>query len=159
MRSSKPGLKTSNVASNVWHVSPSCWKQMLPISSSSIFVNKNSFKMASPCSFSKKNTPIMPLDQYPHQTVLGASMYACGFFLPQMRQFYLFTYPPKSKWASSEKTILFWPKSASSVSQSRAHLAQRCSSVYTTIFLRRKDKTNYLANQRRAKCYHSRNKH
>ena len=39
------------------------------------------------------------------------------------------------------------------------HLAQHCSSVYTTIFVRRKDKTNYLSNQTWAKCYHSRNKH
>ena len=36
---------------------------------------------------------------------------------------------------------------------------QRCSSVYTTIFFRRIDKTNYLSNQTWAKCYHSRNKH
>ena len=32
-------LKTSNVASAVWHVVPSCWNQMLPISSSSIFAH------------------------------------------------------------------------------------------------------------------------
>ena len=54
----------------------------------------------------------MSLNQYPHQTVtpfgcIGFSMYACGFSVPQMRQFYLFTYPPKSKWASSEKMIIF----------------------------------------------------
>ena len=30
-----------------------------------------------------------------------------------------------------------------------------CSSVYTTIFVLRKDKTNYLSNQTRAKCYQS----
>ena len=30
-------------------------------------------------------------------------MYACDFSVPQMRQFCLFTYPSKSKWASSEK--------------------------------------------------------
>ena len=54
----------------------------------------------------------MPLDQNPHQTVtrfvcVGFSMYACGFSVPQMRQFCLFTYPPRSKWASSEKMIFF----------------------------------------------------
>ena len=38
------------------------------------------------------------------------SMYACGIFVPQMQQFCLFTYPPRSKWASSEKKI-FFPKS------------------------------------------------
>ena len=31
------------------------------------------------------------------------------------------------------------------------NISQRCSSVYTTIFVRRKDKTNYLANQTWAK--------
>ena len=47
-----------------------------------------------------------------HQTVtrfgcVGFSMYACGFFVPQMRQVCLVTYPPRSKWASSEKKIFF----------------------------------------------------
>ena len=51
------------------------------------------------------------------------------------------------KWASSEKMISFLPKSASSVSQLQAHLAKHCSSVYTTIFVRRKGKTNSLSNQ------------
>ena len=54
----------------------------------------------------------MSLDQTPHQTVtrfgcVGFSMYACGFFGPQMRQFCLFTYPPRSKWALSVKMIFF----------------------------------------------------
>ena len=67
---------------------------------------------ASPCSFSKKNDSIMPLDQNPHQIVtrfgcVGFSIYACGVSPPQMRQFCLFTYPPKSKWASSENMIIF----------------------------------------------------
>ena len=87
----------------------------------------------------------MLLDQNPHQTVtrfgcVGFLMYsnACEFSVPQMRQLCLFT--PRSKWASSEKMI-FLPESASSVSRSHAHLAKRCSSVYKTIFLRRKEKT------------------
>ena len=37
----------------------------------------------------------------------GFSMYACGFYVSQMRQFCLFTYPPRSKWTSSEKMIFF----------------------------------------------------
>ena len=41
MQSSKTGRKTTSVASAVWHVAPCCWNQMLPISSSSIFVNKS----------------------------------------------------------------------------------------------------------------------
>ena len=32
------------------------------------------------------------------------------------------------------------------------NISQRCSSVYTTIFVRRQDKTNYLSNQTQAKC-------
>ena len=38
------------------------------------------------------------------------------------------------------------------------NIFRRCSSVYTTIFFRRKGKTNYLSNQKWAKCYHSWNK-
>ena len=45
MQSSKTGRKTSSVASVVWNVAPSCWNQILPISSSSIFVNKSSFNI------------------------------------------------------------------------------------------------------------------
>ena len=56
----------------------------------------------SSCSFSMKNGPILHLEQNPHQTVtrfgcVGFSMYACGFSVLQMRQFCLFTYPPRSK--------------------------------------------------------------
>ena len=71
----------------------------------------------------------MPLNQNPHQTVtrfgrVGFSMYAWGFSVPQMRQFCLFTYPPSSKWASSEEMIVL-PKSTSYVSRSQAQLAKR----------------------------------
>ena len=52
------------------------------------------------------------------------------------------------------KRWFFLPKSASSVSRSQAHLAKRI-----TIFVRRKDKTNYLSNQTWAKYYQSGNKH
>ena len=41
----KTGRKTSRIASGVWHVAPSCWKQMFPISSSLVLVSKNSFNM------------------------------------------------------------------------------------------------------------------
>ena len=39
------------------------------------------------------------------------------------------------------------------------NISQLCSSVYITIFVWRKDKTNCLPKQTWAKCYHSRNKH
>ena len=55
---------------------------------------------------------------------VGFSMYACGSSVPHMRQFCLFTYPPRSRWCLSEK-IIFFPKSTSSVSGSQAHLAKR----------------------------------
>ena len=66
----------------------------------------------SPSSFSMENGPIMHLDENPHQTVtrfkcVGFSMYACRFSVPQIWQFCLFTYPPRSKRASSEKMIWF----------------------------------------------------
>ena len=51
--------------------------------------------------------------------------YACGFSVPQMRQFCLFKYPPISKWASSEKTIFFLLKSASAISRSIPALLKR----------------------------------
>ena len=85
-------------------------------------------------------------------------VYACEFCVPQMRQFCLFTCPPRSKWASSEKIICFLPKSASSVSRSVA-IFPTVVQAYTTIFVRRKDKTNYLSIQTWVKCYHSWNKH
>ena len=70
----------------------------------------------------------MSLKQNPHQTVIlvgsvSFSMYACGFSVPQMRQFCLFTYLPRSKWASSEEMVFFLPKSASSVSRLQAHFS------------------------------------
>ena len=78
-------------------------------------------------------------------------MYACGFSVPQMWQFCLFTYQPRSKSASSEKIIFFLSKSAFSVRRTQAHLVKCCSNIYTTKIARRKDKTNYLSNQRWAK--------
>ena len=92
----------------------------------------------------------MSLDQNPHQTVtgfgcVGFSMYACGFSVPQMRQVCLFTYPPRSKWASSEKMIFFFAK-----------IGIFCKSIASPI---PSVNTNYLSNQTCAKYYHSRNKH
>ena len=82
----------------------------------------------------------MPLDRLPHQTVthFGCaqfSMYACGFSVPQMRQFFLFTYPPRSKWASSDKMIFFC-QNRHLLYVDRKSTSQRCSSEYTTISVR-----------------------
>ena len=61
-----------------------------------------------------ENGQIMPLNLNPHQIVadfgcVDFSMYACWFSVARMRQFCLFTYPPRSKGASSEK-LIFLPK-------------------------------------------------
>ena len=61
--------------------------------------------MGSPSSFSKKNYPI----SVARFECVGFSMYACGFSVPKMRQF-CFTYPLRSKWASSENIISFFGK-------------------------------------------------
>ena len=51
--------------------------------------------------------------------------------------------PAKIKMSFIRKDDFFLPKSSSSVSRSQVYLAKRCLSVYTTIFVRREDKTNY----------------
>ena len=121
---------------------------------------------ASPCSFSKKTGLIVLLNQKPHQTVthfgcVGFSMHAFRFFVTQMRQFCLLTYPPRSKWASSEKQIFFFffAKIDIFCKSICRNISQRCSRVYTTIFIWRKDKTNYMSNLTWVKCYHLWNKH
>ena len=65
------------------------------------FVQHKAITVAIDCN-SLLNGRIMSLDQNPHQTVarfgcVGFSIYACGFSVSQMRQFCLFTYPPKSQ--------------------------------------------------------------
>ena len=55
--------------------------------------------------------------------------------------------PAKIKMSFTWKDDFFLPKSASSVSRSQVHLAKSKRIGYTTIFVRRKDKTNFLSNQ------------
>ena len=151
-------------------VAPCCWNQILPISSSSIFVNENSFNMArlrslltltaSPSSFSKKNYPIIPLDQNPHQRLtrfgcVGFSMYACGFFCAPNATILLVYILAKIKMSFIWKDDFFWQNRYLLLVDHRPTF-QRCSSVFV---VRRKDKINYLSNQTWAKCYHSGNKH
>ena len=92
--------------------------------------------------------------------VLGASVQCmrAGFLCPKCDNFAcLHTRQDQNE--LHLKRRFFLPKSASSISPSQAYLAKRCSSVYTTIFVRRNDKTNYLSNRTWAKDYHSRNKY
>ena len=94
----------------------------------------------------------MPLDQNLHQTVtrfgcVGFSMYYCGFSAPQMRQFCLFTYPPISKWVSSEKMsrshtnlaklkLLWWSISFNSWTNRKfvSMMSPKCSIVENEMF-------------------------
>ena len=98
-----------------------------------------------------------------HWLVLCASAFQCmrvDFLCPKYNSACLHTRQDQNKLHLKRWFFFFFlTKSASSVSRSQAHLAKRCSSEYTTIFVRRKDKSNYLSNQTLAKCYHSRNKH
>ena len=55
--------------------------------------------------------------------------------------------PPVSKLASSEKMIFFFAKIGIFCKSICHNISQHCSSVCTTIFVRRKNKTNYLSNQ------------
>ena len=166
MRSSKTGRKTSCVASAVWHVALSCWNQILPISFSSIFVNKNSFVID--CNglcllIFKEKWP--NYDSGPKSEPNSDSFWVrrlfnvCVWVLCAAYATILLVYIPakvKTSFSWNDNLLI---KSASSVSRSQAHLAKRCLSIYTTIFVWRKDKTNYLPNQTWANCYHSRNKH
>ena len=152
MRSSKTVLKTSSVASAVWHVAPSCRSQMLPISSSSIFVNKT---IAFNCNDLFEESTVFE-EKWPNyasgakSTQNSDSFWVRRLFNVCMRVFcgpnmtILLVYMnAKIKKSFIGKDDFFLPKSTSSVSRSQAHLSQHCSSVYTTIFVRRKDKTNY----------------
>ena len=91
---------------------------------------------------------------------LGRLLNVCVrvFYAPNAIILFVFI-PVKIKMSFIWKDNFLLPKLVSSVSWSQAHLTKHCSSVYTTILIRWKDKTNYLSNQTWAKCYHSRNKH
>ena len=67
--------------------------------------------------------------------------------------------PAKFKMSFIWKDDLFFAEIGISCKSSAGRLNERYTSVWTTVFVRRKDKTNYLSNQTCAKCYHSRNKH
>ena len=83
----------------------------------------------------------MPLDQNPYQTVTRFNIgpksdnFACLHTHQDQNELHL------------KRLFFFLAKSASSVSRSQAHLAKQKRIGYTTIFVQRKDKTNYLSNQ------------
>ena len=124
MQSSKTERTTSSVVSAVWHVAPSCCNQMLALQFLWTKIRSTwpdnyrhwlqrpllaHFRrnMAQLCLWTKIRTK--------QWLVLGTSAIQCmraGFTVSQIRQFCLFTYPPRTKWTSSEKMI-FWSKLAS----------------------------------------------
>ena len=84
--------------------------------------------------------------------VLSASAFQCirtGFLCPIYDSFACLNTRQDQNELHLKRWVFFFflPKSGSSVSRSQA------------ILVRRKDKTNYLSNQTRAKCYILRNKH
>ena len=117
-RSSKTGRKTSSVASAVWHVTPSCWNQMLPISSSSIsnqFVQHGPITITIDCNalslliFKEKwpNYASEPKSAPNSDSFCGRRLFSVCMrvFCAPNATICLFTCPPRSKWASSENMI------------------------------------------------------
>ena len=66
---------------------------------------------------------------------IGFSLNACMFSVLQMRKFFLYTYPPRSKWTS-----FFFCKIGIFCKSIADPLSQRCSSVYTNMFFHGKIK-------------------
>ena len=90
----------------------------------------------------------------------GALAFQCcvlGFCAPNVTN--LFAYIPAKFKISFILKDDFFSKIWNSCKSICRNISQGCSSVYTTIFVRRKDKTNYPSNQTWANCYHSRKKH
>ena len=109
--------------------------------------------------FEKKNGPVMFLYQNPHQTVtrfgcVRLSMDACGFSVTRL-QIYFFTYPPKSKWSSSEK-IYFFAKIYLFCKSITSPLSEAYTQPHS---FGGRIKLIHLSNQTWAKSYHSLNKH
>ena len=147
MRSSKTEQKTSSVTSAVWHIVPSCWHQTITIAIDCSGLSLHIFEEKWPNYVSgPKYAPNS--DSFWVRRLLYICVRVC-----------LFTYPSRLKWASSEKMIFFFAKIGIFCKMICRNISQLCSNAYTTIFVPRKDKTNYLSNQIWAKCYHSRNKH
>ena len=156
MRSSKTGRKTSSVTSAVWHVTPSCWNQMY---ANILLFNfcEQKFVQHGPITIEEKwpNYASGPKSA-PNSDLFWVRLLfniCVRIFCAPNEKILLVYIAAKIKMSFNRKYDFFLSKSAS---------FQRCSSVYhiqPTIFVRRKDKTNYLSNQTSAKYYYSRNKH
>ena len=174
MRSSKTGRKTSNVASAVWHVAPSCWNQMLPANILLFNFCEQKFIQHGPIAIAIVCNGLSLLifeEKCPNYVSELKSAPNCGpfwvrrlfnvcvqvFFASNASIFFVYV-PAKIKMSFIWKDDFFAKISIIYKSICR-DISQHCSSVYTTLFVRQKDKTNYLSNQTWANCYHSRNKH
>ena len=150
------GRKKSSVASPVWHVEPSCWNQLLPKSSSSIITITISIDCngLSLLSFEEKWL------NYASglKSAITSDSFGCVVFCAPNSTIFLVYIPAKSKMKFIWKDNFFC-KIGFLCKSIAGPFSQRCSSVYTTIFVQRKDEMNYLSNQTSAKYYHSQNKH
>ena len=141
MQSLKTGRKISSIVSAVWHVvllKPNvanilllnfCEQKFVQYGSITIAIDYNCLALLV---FEEKWLNYACGPKSAPNNDLAFQCMPAGFLCPKCNNFCLFTYPPRSKCASSV---------------SRSHSAKRYSGVYTTIFVRRKDKTNYLSKQ------------
>ena len=120
-----------------YHVAPSCWNQTLPISSSSVFVNKNSFNgpitIAIDCNgfslliFEEK---LPNYDSGPNSAPNSDSFWVrTGFLCPKCNN--LAYIPAMIKMSFIWKDDFFLPKSGSSV-----NMLTECTYVWQVLYLK-----------------------
>ena len=111
-------------------------------------------KMTQLCLWTKIRTKQWP--------VLVASAFQCmraGFLCPKCDNFTCLHNIRQDPNELHLKRWFFYAKIGICCKSICRNISQCCPSVYTIIFVRPRDKTNYLSNQTWASCYHSRNKH
>ena len=129
MRSLKTRHKTSSIALAVWHAASSSWNQMLPISFSSTFVNKNSFNMDPiPIAIDCNGLSLLIFEEkWPNyapwpKSALNSDSFCVRVYCAANATILLVYILAKIKKSFiSKDEFFFLPKSASSVSQSQAH--------------------------------------
>ena len=159
MRSSKTGRKTSSVASTVARsavllkpivanilVFNFCEQKFVQHGRITIVIDCNDLFLL----IFKENCSITALDQNPHSD----SFWVRRIFNVCVRVFSAAYVIILLVYIATKIKDVFFSKIGIFCKSICAYISQPCSSVYTTIFVRRKDKTNYLS-----KCYYSRNKH
>ena len=138
MRSLKTGRKTSSVASAVWHVAPSFWNQMLPISQlfnfcEQKFVQHGPITIAIGCNglslliFEEKcpNYASAPKSAANSDSFWVRQLFVWVFCAPNATILLVYISAKIKMSFIWKDDFLFLPKSSSSVSRSQAHLAKR----------------------------------